>query len=89
MLQASNGLEALETIVAMAPDLVLSDIHMPHLDGLGLVDHMQCHGIPIPVILMSSALNVPDGGGVPFLAKPFDFDRLLAFVGDHLAPRQP
>ena len=32
-------------------------------------------------------LNAPGGWRVPFLAKPFDLDRLLPFVGDHLPPR--
>ena len=87
--QALDGQAALEAIAAQPPDLVLSDVRMPRLDGLGLVDRLAGEAVPISIILMSSAHNVPHGYGVPFLAKPFDFDRLLTLVREVLAQHLP
>src|SRR5215212_7865117 len=83
--QASDGRAALEAIAAHPPDLVLSDVRMPRLDGRELVDRLARQAIPIPVILMSSAHVALDGHAVPFLAKPFDFDRLLTLEREVLA----
>lgn len=85
--QPPDGQAALEAIAARPPDLALSDVRLPHLDGLGLVDDSLRHAVPIPVILMSSASNAPNGHAVPFLTKPFDFDPLLTLVLEVLAQR--
>ena len=82
--QATDGMNALREIETAAPDLVLSDIRMPRLNGLGLVEHLVRRQIDVPVILMSAAHNVPDSNGVPFIAKPFSLDDLLDQVDDVL-----
>ncbi len=51
---ASDGREALEQIAACAPDLVLTDLRMPNVDGLELVARVKAEHPGIPVILMTS-----------------------------------
>ena len=51
--QAGDGMMALRQIAGQVPDLILSDVQMPHLDGIGLVTVLAPHIPPIPIILMS------------------------------------
>lgn len=52
--QASNGLEALEKIEYFKPDIILSDIDMPKMDGIKLFKNLKSRGFNIPVIFLSS-----------------------------------
>jgi CheY-like chemotaxis protein len=51
---ADNGREALEIVVQLRPDAVVTDLHMPEMDGLELVEHMRRRFPGIPVVLMTS-----------------------------------
>ncbi len=51
---AKNGKEALALIAAESPDVVLTDLQMPEMDGLALVKHIRRHHAAIPVILMTA-----------------------------------
>ncbi len=55
VIYASQGAEALAQIAAVEPDLVITDILMPQLDGLGLVGQVRERYPMIPVVLMTSA----------------------------------
>lgn len=88
-LQAIHGAAALEAIDQERPDLVVSDIMMPVLNGAELCRRLKARaGAPaIPVILMSAAgPRAADGTGADaFIAKPFDLTEMEALV-DRLAP---
>ena len=58
---ASDGSEGLRAVIANHPDVVLSDIRMPHRSGLELVKDIR-------------ALGSEDGGSVPVIAMSADFD---------------
>ncbi|MEA2525629.1 MAG: two-component system, OmpR family, response regulator MprA [Thermomicrobiales bacterium] len=80
---APDGLAALGEIGRARPDLVLSDIHMPGLDGIGLIRRLREDGIAVPVVLVSDdGAGVP--AGVPFLPKPIDFLALRALLAQLL-----
>lgn len=85
VLTAGDGLAALETLAGAAPDLVIADIIMPHLDGWGLLARLRDERPELPVVLLSATFrgNPPDG--VAFVAKPFDIDHLLTVVDRMLA----
>lgn len=54
VLTAADGLEALELIEKEQPDLVVSDIRMPHCDGFCLIEEMNKRSShPVPVIFIS------------------------------------
>jgi DNA-binding response OmpR family regulator len=86
VLIAPDGRTALEMIVA-APDLLITDLMMPELDGWGLLDHVRKQYPTLPVILMSAVDPIRWRGVSPpafdhtvFLSKPFDLETLLATV---------
>ena len=77
---ARDGRTAFEIAMRAPPDLVLTDMHMPQLDGIGLVRRLRATGHSVPVVVMSAVyadIGIP---GVHFVAKPFDLDHLLAIV---------
>jgi CheY-like chemotaxis protein len=70
---AADGQEALEMVASVTPDLVLSDVQMPNVDGPELVRRLRDRGQDIPVVLISAWYDGIDQPGVRFVAKPFDF----------------
>lgn len=89
---AADGREALAAVRARKPDLVLSDVTMPNLDGLSLVRALRDDSSTrtLPVILLSAragqeaSLEGLSAGADDYLAKPFTSQELLARVRTHL-----
>jgi len=87
-----DGLAALAAARQEAPDLVLTDVMMPGLDGFGLLRELRAdpHTRTVPVILLSarageeSALEGLQAGADDYLMKPFSARELLARVRTHL-----
>jgi two-component system, OmpR family, response regulator MprA len=77
--QAGDGLMALRQIAGHVPDLIVSDVQMPQLDGIGLVTVLAPHTPPIPIILMS-ANPLPAGCAQSFIRKPFELEALLTLM---------
>ncbi len=90
---APDGVAALEQLRRQAPDLVLTDVMMPRLDGFGLVRAMQADPAltAIPVIMVSArageegTLEALDAGVNDYLVKPFSARELIARVRVNLA----
>lgn len=78
-----DGRAALVHIERKQPDVVLADMKMPCLDGMGLLReiHSRWHD-DINVILMSAS-ETPIGLSVPFLQKPFDLDDVIATINNY------
>lgn len=89
---AADGLEAVESARTRLPDIVVSDVMMPRLDGFGLVRELRAHprSASIPIILLSaragenSAIAGLDVGADDYLMKPFAAPELLARVRTHV-----
>lgn len=83
-LTASAGSEAIAMMDAEQPDLVVTDLHMPGVDGLAVARHARERVPPIPVVLVSgwpSARGAGDGlVATARLAKPFANADLVATV---------
>jgi len=85
---AVNGEDALEKMIQLRPDLLLSDVMMPKLDGFNLLKNIRNHPDikNIPVILLSARageeakLEGLDSGADDYLVKPFSAKELLARV---------
>jgi len=86
---AADGQAGLEMAAEEAPDVVLSDISMPRVDGVELVRRLRSRGQDMPVILISARYADVDLPGVRFIAKPFDVDHLMAAVERSLADGAP
>ncbi|MCA1723930.1 MAG: response regulator [Thermomicrobia bacterium] len=89
VLAARNGREALALARAEHPDLVLSDVMMPLMNGVQLARMLRDELLAweLVVILMSAA-HPPDlasAGAAAFLAKPFDLDEVSRLVARHIA----
>jgi len=77
---AHDGEAAWLEIQAASPDLILSDITMPRLDGISLARRLAETGSSIPIILMSSAVTAVAEGNGDVVRKPFALDALLARI---------
>lgn len=83
-----DGQEALEQIRAELPDLVVSDVMMPRLDGLALVSALRAETrtVAVPVLLLSAragqeaSIEGLQAGADDYLVKPFAAAELLARV---------
>ncbi|MGA8810364.1 MAG: response regulator [Thermoanaerobaculia bacterium] len=75
---ASTGLEAIEAIRTLNPDLVFLDVQMPGRTGLEVVDDIGAEKMPATIFVTAFdkfALNAFDRAAVDYLVKPFDDDR--------------
>jgi DNA-binding LytR/AlgR family response regulator len=79
--EAVDGLQAVERIEALAPDLVFLDVQMPGLDGLAVIEALED---PPAVIFVTAydeyAIRAFEVHAVDYLLKPYSRDRLAAAV---------
>ena len=84
---AKDGLEALEMTKTLRPDVLILDIIMPHLDGIGTLEKLKAENINVKTIMLSAILSSERQErlasmlislGVDYImAKPFDIDSLV------------
>jgi CheY-like chemotaxis protein len=88
VVETSDGEQALEQARAIKPDLILSDVRMPKMTGLELLDHLQADPdlSGIPVIMLSVVTTLPQvraalqNGAVAYLPKPFEVREMVRVV---------
>src|SRR6185295_15586693 len=93
VMTAADGDEALALVRRTAPDLVLTDVMMPSVDGFGLLKALRSdeRTREIPVVLLSarageeSRIEGIDAGADDYLVKPFSARELHARVSNNLA----
>ena len=81
--EASGGEEALAAIRADRPDLVISDIRMPGMDGVALANRLKEEFSDVPVVALSGNLETKDGQDhnfVGFLEKPIRIEQLQKMI---------
>ncbi|MEY3728007.1 MAG: hypothetical protein RL137_1041 [Bacteroidota bacterium] len=84
--EAENGAQALAQIKTKTYDLIFSDIKMPQMDGLELLDQILALGIETPVIMISghgtveTAVGAIKKGAFDFIEKPLDLNRILVLL---------
>lgn len=84
MVEAGDGVEALEAVDAYDFDLILSDINMPNMGGLEFVREVrqrpECDGVPIVMVTTETAGSVASdafvAGATEFIKKPFTVEKL-------------
>ena len=99
--RGSNGLEAVELIQKMEPDLVFLDVHMPGLDGLGVVRRLREREIELPHFIFVTAydqyaVEAFRLEAMDYLLKPVEksriaetLDRARRSIQDKKAPPEP
>lgn len=92
----TDARQALPLFLETKPDLVLLDLHMPHLDGFRVMEQL-CAQVPpgeyVPILVLTANVN-PEvkrrallEGARDFLHKPLDFDEVSARIGNLLETR--
>jgi two-component system, sensor histidine kinase and response regulator len=91
---AENGRVAMELASRAVPDVVVSDLQMPEMDGLGLLRALRARQLDVPVILVTgvedvgSAVGAMRSGAADYLTKPVDADALLFSIERALKTRE-
>lgn len=96
IIQCKNGKEAFETIMSNAPDIVLSDIMMPEMDGMALLRKIKqnININHIPVVLLTAKNSESDNiaglssGADAYLTKPFSIDMVKITIDNLLRNRE-
>ncbi len=93
-LQAASGVEGLELLAAHAPDLVLLDLRMPVMNGLGFLERKRELSDETPVIIVSGRADIQDAilafrlGAWDYLTKPIENFDLLAHAVNAVLERR-
>jgi two-component system response regulator AtoC len=83
---AADGQEAFELLSQRSADLVITDLRMPHLDGIGLLRQLRENNNDIPVIVVTaygtveSAVDAMKYGASDYIVRPFEIDAVTAAV---------
>ncbi len=85
-LTANSGPEALDILNSADMDLVVTDMKMPGMDGIELLERIKAKDPDLPVIMMTAhgtvekAVEAMQKGAYNYILKPFDNDRLILYV---------
>ncbi|MGC2238522.1 MAG: response regulator [Pyrinomonadaceae bacterium] len=96
VIEATDGIEALNIAENSCPDLILMDVRMPRLDGFGVTCQIrQSTKIEsVPIIFLSGCAEASYKqeasavGGNEYLVKPLDFEELEITLGKYIRPSQ-
>jgi len=86
VLEAANGEEGLEAVAEHQPDIIISDLLMPVMDGFEFISALRVKGITTPVIVASadvqetSRQKVEDFDTFAFINKPYKGEELVNLV---------
>ncbi len=91
ILQAENGLDALEKLARNDVDLIITDLNMPRMDGIEFVKAVKEDGayMGIPIIMLTTESSELDKskayqlGVSSYLSKPVDKERILNEIEKH------
>lgn len=81
---APDGIEAMQLVERVGPDVVVLDVMMPVMDGLEVARRLRARGDATPILMLTARHEVSDrvagldAGADDYLVKPFALDELLA-----------
>src|SRR5207245_13306 len=76
---ARDGIDALAKLATFAADVIVTDLKMPHMDGLALYEAVARLPMPTPRFVFMSAVGAPDQAGtLRFVSKPISVERLVS-----------
>ena len=91
VLQAGNGIDALAVLTNHAVDLIITDLKMPQMDGMGLLKQLRQQANNIPVIVVTAygtvetAVDAMKYGACDYIVRPFELDAVEAAVQQALS----
>ena len=85
---AVDGVEGVEAFPAIEPDVVITDINMPRLDGFGVIEQLRGgeHRTSVPIIVLTTESSddlkarARDAGATGWIVKPFDDTSLVSVL---------
>lgn len=85
---AEDGVEGLERLDQVQPDLVITDINMPRLDGFGMIKGVRNRATmaALPILVLTTETGdtlkkrARDAGATGWIVKPFDPDKLVSAI---------
>ena len=88
VIEAEHGVEALEKAAGAKLDLIITDINMPHMDGIELTKKLRTEAnhkfVPILMLTTETAeskrMKGKEAGATAWIVKPFDPEKLLMVV---------
>jgi two-component system chemotaxis response regulator CheY len=88
VVQAGDGLEGLQTLESTAPDVIVTDINMPRMDGFQFIEGVRANdrhrAIPILVLTTEADAEKKDrarrAGATGWIVKPFDPAKLVSAI---------
>lgn len=86
---AEDGNQALQKVINDCPDLIITDLEMPNLDGRALIKILSKHPLyaDIPIVVASgSPANdlIMEPAVIAYLAKPFHFDEIRQLLKEYI-----
>lgn len=81
MIEAENGLDAVEAILQKQPDVVFLDVQMPGLDGLGVIETIGIDRMPVTVFVTAfdqHAVRAFESAAIDYVLKPYGDERMEA-----------
>jgi two-component system response regulator PilR (NtrC family) len=94
VLLAANGEEGLDVYKKERPDLILTDVKMPGMDGLDLIKEVHAVDSGVPIIAITAYASASDAiravreGAYDYISKPFQIDELRVIVRNALEARK-
>jgi DNA-binding response OmpR family regulator len=96
VMSATDGESGLATALRQLPDLIITDIHMPNMNGIEFVQRVRRDNLldKTPVLVVTAfgahmAREAINAGADAAAEKPFDFDRFLLTVQELIARKKP
>lgn len=86
VIEAEDGVDCLEKLEAHAPDLLLTDLKMPRMEGMEVLHRLRSEGKDLPVVVLTahgavdSAVQATKLGAQAYLSKPFDLREVTLAV---------
>lgn len=85
---AEDGVDGLDKIRARRPDLVITDINMPRLDGFGFIEGVRSESdfLSVPILVLTTEsgdqlkTRARAAGATGWIVKPFDEDKLITVI---------
>jgi DNA-binding response OmpR family regulator len=91
VVEAEDGVRALERLRVESCDLILLDLLMPKMDGMELLRRLRADGSAVPSVILTAHGSIPEAveamklGAIDFLAKPITPDALRGVVAEVIA----
>lgn len=86
VIPCADGVEGVKKIISEKPDLIISDINMPNMNGLELLENLNKFQMQVPLIFLTGNNDIDSFrkslvlGSFEFLTKPVDVEKLKSAV---------